>query len=194
LYYKNTKEKINMNKRTKASLKAEYAIAKRFGFKAAFESALERNPYLRLTNGECLVWLPGQLLMLTDTAVHFGDAKLYLRRWVSDHKNLPYATVVSNQRAYMDGELINKNENYYRVAARDMIEAVAKWRGVNSSVVEIDHKNRMRGDNRRCNLRPADAEQNNWNKTSDKIEKAFYTVEDLIAKLASGEWVPEDAM
>jgi hypothetical protein len=50
----------------------------------------------------------------------------------------------------------------------------------------------MRGDNRRCNLRPADAEQNNWNKDNAKIEKAFYTFEDLDAKLASGEWVPED--
>ena len=181
-----------MANKTNASLRAEYSIAKSFGFKAAFERALERNPYLRLTNGECLVWLPGQLLMLTDTAVHFGDDKLYLRRWVSDHKNLPFSTVVSKQRAYDDGKLITRNENYYRVAAIDMLKVIAEYRGVPISQVELDHKNRMRGDNRRCNLRPADAEQNNWNKAGEKVEKAFYTLEDLVAKLASGEWVPEE--
>lgn len=175
-----------------ASLKADYPIARKYGFKATSANALERNPYLRLKNGECLVWLAGGLLMLTDTAVHFGDKKLYLRCWGSDHKNLPYATAVSNQKVYIEGKLINRNENYYRVAAQEMIESIAHWRGVSTSAVELDHKNRMRGDNRRVNLRPADAEQNNWNKTSDKIEKAFYTVEDLEAKLASGEWVPED--
>ncbi len=179
-------------KNTNASLRAEYPLAKEFGFKAAFERALERNPYLCLTNGECLIWLPGKLLMLTDTAVHFGDDKLYLRRWVSDHKNLPCATVISRQKVYVDGKIISRNENYYRVAAMDMLEAIAKYHGVSVSQVELDHKNRMRGDNRRCNLRPADAEQNNWNKTSDKIEKAFYTIEDLVSKLASGEWVPEE--
>ena len=179
-------------KRTKASLKEEYTLARELGFKATFERALERNPYLRLTNGECLVWLPGKLLMLTDTAVHFGDEKLYLRRWGSDHKNLPYATVVSAQKLYVDGKLITRNENYYRVAAKRMIEEIARYMGIPTNQVELDHKNRMRGDNRRCNLRPADAAQNSWNKTGDKVEKAFYTLEDLIAKLASGEWVPEE--
>lgn len=179
-------------KNANASLKDEYQLARELGFKAAFERALERNPYMRLTNGECLVWLPGKLLMLTDTIVHFGDDKLYLRRWVSDHKNLPYATVVSRQKVYVDGKITNRNENYYRVAAREMIEAIAKYRGVPTNQVELDHKNRKRGDNRRCNLRPADPEQNNWNKGTDKIEQAFYTIEDYFVKRASGEWVPEE--
>lgn len=178
-------------KRSKNSLKHSYPIAKKYGFEATSANALAGNPYLLLEGGQCLVLLAGDLLMLTDTAIHFGKDRLYLRRWYSDHKNLPYATVVSTQRVYENGKLVPRNESYYRVAARDMLEAVASWRGVSISKVELDHVNRMRGDNRRCNLRPADAEQNSWNKDSTKIEKAFYTFEDLDAKLASGEWVRE---
>lgn len=180
-----------IKKRDMSSLKLLYPIAKRYGFEAAYQSALARNPYLLLQGGECLVLLSGGLLMLTDTEVHFGEKKLYLRRWVSDHKNLPNATVVSSQRTFEHGNIIVRNENYYRVAAKDMIEHIAKWRGVSTSEVELDHINRMRGDNRRCNLRPADSAQNNWNKDNIKIEKAFFTFEDLEAKLASGEWVRE---
>lgn len=176
---------------TKNRLKDWYSMAKKYGFEATYPTAIARNPYLRLTNGECLVLLAGGLLMLTDTAIHFGKDKLYLRCWCSDHQNLPYATVVSPQKFYENGELVVRNENYYRVAAREMIESVAKWRGVLTSEVELDHINRKRGDNRRCNLRPADAKQNNWNKDNNKIEKAFYTFEDLETKLASGEWVRE---
>lgn len=181
-----------IKKRDKSSLKQLYPIAKQYGFEAAYPTALARNPYLLLKGGECLVLLSGGLLMLTDTEVHFGEDKLYLRCWCSDHKNLPYATVVSSQRTFDHGKIITRNENYYRVAARDVIEAVAQWRGVPTSEVELDHINRMRGDNRRCNLRPADAAQNNWNRDTVKIEKAFYTFEDLEAKLASGEWVREE--
>ena len=183
---------ILKRKTNRSCLKDWYPIAKKYGFESAYATAVARNPYLRLKNGECLVLLAGGLLMLTDTAVHFGEDRLYLRCWCSDHKNLPYATVVSPQKTYENGEIVIRNENYYRVAARKMIEAIAEYRGVPTSKVELDHLNRMRGDNRRCNLRPADAEQNNWNKDSAKIEKAFYTFEDLDAKLASGEWIPED--
>ena len=179
-------------KATKSRLKDWYPIAKKYGFEAAYATAKARNPYLCLKNGECLVLLAGGLLMLTDTEVHFGEDRLYLRRWCSDHANLPYATVVSPQMIYENGVLTTRNENYYRVAARKMINAIAEHRGVSTNKVELDHINRMRGDNRRYNLRPADAEQNNWNKDNIKVEKAFYTFEDLEAKLASGEWVREE--
>lgn len=179
-------------KRNRNSLKDLYPIAKKHGFEAAYPTAVARNPYLLLENGECLILMAGGLLMLTDTEVHFGKDKLYLRCWCSDHKNLPYATVVSSQYFYDNNRLVKRNENYYRVAARDIIEAVAQWRGVPTQKVELDHINRMRGDNRRCNLRPADAAQNSWNKDDTKIEKAFYTFEDLEAKLASGEWVRKE--
>lgn len=177
---------------SRANLKNEYALARKLGFKATSDKAVEKNPYQLLKGGGCLVWLPGNLIMLTDAAVHFGEDKLYLRHWVSDHKNLPYATVVSRQKIYVDDKIIIKNENYYRVAARGMLKTIAEYRGVPISQVELDHKNRKRGDNRRCNLRPADSEQNNWNRGIDKIEGAFYTIEDYIAKRASGEWVPEE--
>ncbi len=178
-------------KRNKNSLKPLYHVAKKYGFEAAYPSAIARNPYLLLKGGRCLVLLSGGLLMMTDTDVHFGKDKLYLRRWCSDHNNLPNATVVSSQRTYEQGKIVTRNENYYRVAAHDMIEAVAKWRGIPVKDVELDHVNRMRGDNRRCNLRPADAEQNNWNRDTVKIESAFYTFDDLEAKLTSGEWTRE---
>jgi hypothetical protein len=184
---------ICKKKITKSCLKDWYPIAKKYGFEAAYATATARNPYLRLKNGECLVLLAGGLLMLTDTEIHFGRDKLYLRCWCSDHQNLPYATVVSPQKFYENGKIVIRNENYYRVAAREMIESVAHWQGVPTNKVELDHINRMRGDNRRCNLRPADAKQNSWNKDSTKIEKAFYTFDDLEAKFASGEWVHEDA-
>lgn len=179
------------SKRSKNSLKQLYPIAKKYGFEAAYPSAIARNPYMLLKGGECLVLLSGGLIMITNTDVHFGEDKLYLRCWCSDHKNQANATVVSSQRFYENGKLVTRNENYYRAAARKLIEDIAKWRGIPVSDVELDHVNRMRGDNRRCNLRPADAEQNNWNKDAVKIEKAFYTFSDLEEKLASGEWVRE---
>jgi hypothetical protein len=176
---------------SKSNLKDWYPIAKKYKFEATYPTAVARNPYLLLEGGECLVLLAGGLLMLTDTKVHFGEHKLYLRCWCSDHKNEPRATVVSSQRYYKDGKIVKRNENYYRVAALTMIEEIAKWRGVPTNEVELDHVNRMRGDNRACNLRPADAAQNSWNKDTIKIEKAFYTFSDLEEKLASGEWVRE---
>ena len=180
-------------KYNKSSLRQFYSIAKQYGFEAAYPSALARNPYLLLEGNQCLVLLAGGLLMLTDTDVHFGKDKLYLRCWCSDHKNQPNATVVSSQKTYEHGKIINRNENYYRVVMRDVIESIAKCRGIPADKVELDHINRMRGDNRTCNLRPADSEQNNWNKDDAKIIKAYFTFEDLEAKLASGEWVREVA-
>jgi hypothetical protein len=178
--------------RFKNTLKDWYSIAKKYGFEATQANAKAKNPYLRLKGGLCLVMLAGGLLMLTDSAIHFGEDKLYLRRWCSDHGNSPFATVVSKQLVYENGKLIERNENYYRVAGRHMLRAIAEWRGVPISKVELDHINRKRGDLRRCNLRPADSEQNNWNKDSIKIEHAFFTFADLDEKLASGEWALEE--
>ena len=49
----------------------------------------------------------------------------------------------------------------------------------------------MRGDCTRENLQVASAMQNNRNRSTTKVERAFYTIEDdLRAKIASGEWEP----
>lgn len=173
-------------------LRDEYKHAKELGFKAAFPTAQEKNPYMILKNDEILIWLPGELLMLTNTSIHFGPDELYLKRWKSDHKNLPWATATTVQKKYENGKLVKHTESYYRIAGRDMINGIAEFQHKPASMVDLDHINRMRGDNRRCNLRPADAEQNNWNKDGPKIEKAFYTIEDFLNKTTSGEWVPEE--
>jgi hypothetical protein len=169
------------------TLKSELAIAKALGFKATSKNAKARNPYILLDDGTCLIWIAGCLIAHVTTEVHFGQ-KLYLERWKSSNLNKPDATLTAT--------VLNSNgigthtEIYYRVAFKRSIESIAKDCNKSESEVVLDHINRMRGDCRRENLRPADMAQNSWNRSDVKIQKAFYTIDDFKEKIASGEWVP----
>lgn len=176
---------MSNNKRN--TLSSELALAKELGFAATSKNAKARNPYMLLADGNCLLWLAGELIAIVTTEVHFGK-KLHRVRWKSSDKNNPNATL-----SYTE---INSNgigvhtEIYYREAYRESIEAIARDYNIPTTKVVIDHVNHMRGDCRRENLRPATMAQNNQNRSTIKVTKAFYTLDDLRAKLASGEWVP----
>ena len=177
-----------MKKRHK--IESELLLAKDLGFEATSRNSRARNPYMLLADGNCLLWLAGSLIAIVTTEVHFGG-KLHRIRWKSSNKNNPDATVTSTE--------INSNgigvhtDIYYREAYRSTIERIAKDFNIPETSVMLDHINHMRGDCRRENLRPATAAQNMQNRSKVKIEKAFYTIEDLKEKLASGEWVPLSA-
>lgn len=165
----------------------EMHIARELGFEGTSKNALTRNPYMRLSDGTCLVWLAGGLLSLVTTNTYFGMHQ-YLKRWKSSNGNSPYATMTSTQvNASGSG---THTETYYREIYKKEIEALAQRYGVSESEVFIDHINHMRGDNRDVNLRPATAGQNNQNRSSVKIERAFFTLEDLQSKIQTGEWIP----
>lgn len=169
------------------TLKAELPLAKKLGFTATAEDSIAKNPYLRLADGTCLLWLAGKLLAHVTTEDYFGRS-LHRKRWKSSRGNRPEATLTTTE--------INSNgigrhtEIYYREALRNTIEQIARDCHLSEAEVVIDHVNHMRGDCRRENLRPATVAQNNQNRSPVKITKAFYTLEDLKEKLAAGEWVP----
>jgi hypothetical protein len=169
------------------TLSSELHIAKELGFEATSKNARARNPYMRLVDGSCLVWLAGELLSLVTTKTYFGTHQ-YLKCWKSNDGNKPHATMTSTQ-INPSGEGMH-TEIYYREIYRTEIEALARRYGVLESEIFIDHINHVRGDNRDCNLRVATAGQNNQNRSDIKIEKAFFTIEDFRQKIASGEWVP----
>lgn len=169
------------------TLNTELHLAKKFGFEGTSKKTRARNPYMRLVDGSCLIWLAGSLLSLVTTETYFGTHQ-YLKCWKSSDGNKPYAAMTSTQ-VNASGEGTH-TEIYYREIYKTEIAALARRYGVLESEVYIDHINHIRGDNRDCNLRVATAGQNNQNRSDIKIEKAFYTVEDLKEKLASGEWVP----
>jgi hypothetical protein len=169
------------------NLNTELVLAKKLGFEATSKNSRSRNPYMRLIDGSCLVWLAGGLLSLVTTETFFGTHQ-NLKCWKSSSGNSAYATMSTTQ---LNSSGIGMHtEIYYREIYQTEIIALARRYGVLESEIFIDHINHIRGDNRDCNLRVATAGQNNQNKSDMKIEKAFYTIEDLKEKLASGEWVP----
>ena len=174
----------------KNTLRSELKLAKQYGFSGTAKNSISRNPYLRLVGGYTLVWLPGSLISIVTTKTYFGTGQ-YLKAWKSSNRNAPYATMTATQ--LNDSGVGTHTEIYYREIYKHEIAALARRYNVPESDVVVDHINHIRGDNTDTNLRLATHAQNNQNRSEVKIEKAFYTLEDLEAKLASGEWVPEEA-
>jgi hypothetical protein len=171
----------------KNTLSSELALAKELGFKATSKNSKARNPYMLLNDGTCLVWVAGCLLGRVTTEVHFGQ-RLHLVRWKSSNGNKPEATLTATE---IDSNGLGVHTViYYREAYRSSIDSIARSFNMLPTEVVLDHINHMRGDCRRENLRPATKAQNNQNRSKVRIEKAFYTVDDLREKLASGEWTP----
>lgn len=169
------------------TLASELKRAKALGFEATSVNARARNPFMLLADGSCLLWLAGGLIARVTTKVHFGN-HLHCRRWKSSDGNKPNATLTTTE--------INSNgtgyhtEIYYREAFKKSIQSYAQEWEVEEASVILDHINHIRGDCRRENLRLATTAQNNANRSSVKVEKAFYTEEDLKANITSGVWVP----
>jgi hypothetical protein len=177
----------NMSKRN--SLTQEYALAKELGVQATSKNARVKNPYMLLKGNKCLVWLAGKLLALVTTSDYFGS-RAYRSRLKSSNGNRPDASLTSVE--------INENgigvhtEIYYRLVYRETIKRLAQDFNKAETEIFLDHINHIRGDCRKENLRPADASQNVMNRSEEKIEHAFFTIEDYHAKIASGEWEPEE--
>ena len=169
------------------NLSSELSLAKELGFSATTKGSKARNPYMLLNDGSCLLWIAGSLISIVTTEVHFGK-KLHKQCWKSSNRNNPEATLTTTE-INSDGLGVH-TEIYYREAYKSAIEGIAKDWNKPATEIVLDHVNHLRGDCRRENLRPADKEQNAKNRSKIKIEKAFYTIEDFKAKLASGEWVP----
>jgi hypothetical protein len=167
------------------TLRSELRLAKQYGFEATSKNSRAKNPYCRLKDGSSLIWLPGKLLSLVTTSTYFGMHQ-YLKAWKSSNGNNPYAAMTSTQTD-PDG-VGDHTEIYHREIYKKEIEDLARRYGVAVTDIAIDHINHIRGDNRDINLRVATIAQNNQNRSDVKIEKAFYTLEDFEAKLASGEW------
>jgi hypothetical protein len=173
----------------KNTLRSELKLAKQYGFSGTAKNSISRNPYLRLVGGHTLVWLPGNLLSLVTTCTYFGTGQ-YLKAWKSSNRNEPYATMTTTQ--LNDSGVGTHTEIYYREIYKHEIAALARRYNIPESEVVVDHINHKRGDNRDTNLRLATTAQNNQNRSDVKITNAFYTLEDLEFKLASGEWIREE--
>lgn len=172
------------------TLTSELPLAKELGFSATSKNSRARNPYMRLTDGSCLLWLAGGLIARVTTEIHFGQ-KLHRQCWKSNNTNQPDATLTTTEiNSTGEGE---HTEIYYREAYKNTIAQIARDFGIPEADVVLDHINHIRGDCRRENLRPATKAQNNQNRSRVKIENAFYTIEEVSAKLASGEWIPLEA-
>lgn len=167
------------------NLSRERALAKQLGFEATSPNCLARNPYLRLTNGNTLVWMAGQLISLVTTKTFFGKDQ-YLKLWKSNNGNSPYATMTTAQ-INADGSG-KHTEIYYREIFKEAIAVLARSYGCSEKDIVVDHINHIRGDNTDDNLQVATPRQNNQNRSVVKVEKAFYTVDEAMAKIASGEW------
>lgn len=173
--------------RHRNTLASELKRAKALGFEATSVNARARNPFMLLADGSCLVWLAGGLIGRVTTKVHFGK-HLHCQCWKSSDGNKPSATMTTTE--------INANgigyhtEIYYREAFKESIQSYARDWEIEEASVILDHINHMRGDCRRENLRLATTAQNNANRSSIKVEKAFYTEDDVKENLATGVWVP----
>lgn len=174
-------EKIKKRNR----LKDEKPLAKALGF----EIAKAGNPFMKLKDGSCVIWVAGKLLGLVTTEDYFGN-KLHRACWKSSNKNDPYATLTTTDLD-PDGTGLH-TEIYYREVLKDPINAIAQAFKIPTKKVLVDHINHKRGDCRRENLRIADSQQNQRNRSAEKVENAFYTLDDLREKIACGEWVPVD--
>lgn len=172
------------------SLKDILPLAKELGFGGTDPDSEVGNPYMCLDDGRtCLLLLAGGLIGLTTIDMHFSDEELYKTRWTSKHGNMPYATMSTTKNSTEPGQK-PYSKLYYRVAFKNSINQIAKdWKKAPESVL-IDHINHMRGDCRRENLQVASAMQNQRNRSKTKVERAFYTIEDYIAKRDSKEWTP----
>ena len=169
------------------TLNSELQYAKELGFEATSRNSKARNPYMLLDDGSCLLWVAGCLIGVVTTKDYFGRKK-HRQCWKSSNRNNPDATLTTTE--INNSGIGVHTEIYYRETYKSSIESISKDYNVPETDVVIDHINHMRGDCRRENLRPATKAQNSQNKSKIKIKKAFYTVEDFKAKLASGEWRP----
>lgn len=167
------------------TLSSELSLAKELGFSATSKNSIAKNPYLLLADGSCLLWVAGKLLALVTTEEHFGRG-LHRKQWKPSNGNKPESTLTTTE--------INSNgigrhtEIYYRESFKETIRQIARDFKLLEADVVMDHINHMRGDCRRENLRPATRAQNNQNRSCVKVARAFYTLEDLAEKTASGEW------
>ena len=172
---------------TKNSLRSELNLAKRYGFSGTSKNSLARNPYLRLADGSCLIWLAGKLLSLVTTETYFGTHQ-YLKTQKSSNGNEPFAAMTSTQiNSSGEGK---HTEIYHREIYKNEIAVLARRYNVPETEIVVDHINHIRGDNRDTNLRLGTQAQNMQNRSDVKIEKAFFTLDDFEEKIASGEWVP----
>ena len=167
------------------TLKSERHLTKHLGFDATRPGSLSKNPYLNLTNNKTVIQMAGLLFSVVTTSTHFGKGQ-YLKQWKSSDGNSPYATMTTTQ---LNADGVGRHtELYYREIYKEEISALARRYGCAEEDIVVDHINHIRGDNYDENLRLATAHQNNQNRSKTKITKAFYTLEDVEAKLASGEW------
>lgn len=167
------------------TLKSERHLTKHLGFEATRPDSLAKNPYLNLTNNKTVVQMAGLLFSIVTTSTHFGTGQ-YLKRWKSSNGNDPYATMTTTQ---LNADGIGRHtEIYTREIFKEQIPVLARRYGCKEEDVVVDHVNHIRGDNYDENLRLATTAQNNQNRSKIKITKAFYTLEEVIDKLTSGEW------
>lgn len=167
-------------------LNRERALLKKYGFEATRADSLARNPYLRLADGTSVIQMAGLLFSRVTTTTFFGTGQ-YLKQWKSSNGNNPYASM-STTKINETGEGAH-TEMYYREIFKEEISLLARRYGCREKDIKIDHINHIRGDNFDSNLRLATAGQNNQNRSKTKVEKAFYTLDEVLSKLSSGEWV-----
>ena len=163
-------------------------LAKELGFGGTEPNAETGNPYMCFKNGLCVILLAGGYLGLVNTDMHFADPQLFETTWKSSNRNKPEATMSTTRNPKGQKRY---TEIYYRVAFRKSLDTrAADFKRPRESIF-LDHINHMRGDCTRENLQVASAMQNCRNRSTTKVERAFYTIEDdLMAKIASGEWEP----
>lgn len=167
-------------------LKRELDAYKALGFEGGNPSSIIKNPTLRLTDGSCLIGMAGGLVGRATTTTHFRNHQ-HLKLWKSSNRNDPYATMTSTQ---LDPDGVGKHtEIYYRENNKEIISAMARAYTVSEDKIVCDHVNHKRGDCRDENIEFGTTRQNNLNRRPKTNEGAFWTIDEVKAKLESGEWV-----
>lgn len=170
---------------TRNSLAQERKKAKSLGFTMRGT----KNPLMRLAGGKSFVWMTGELISIVTTKTFF-DNLCNLTCWKSSNRNDPYAAMTST---LIDSDGISKRTGIYvRESRRADIKALAAYYKVSEKNIVVDHINHKRGCNYDENLRLATVHQNNQNRSKKKVEKAFYTVDEVILMLKQGEFTPAD--